>query len=143
MSLIPELSVSDYNTSLDFYTEVLCWDVLYARPEEGFAMLALGSTRLMIDQLGLGRDFDAGLTTTDRPFGRGVNLEITVAAISPLLAALAAAGHRLHLPEEEKWYRTGNDEIGQRQFIVADPDGYLLRFVEPLGRRALRGNDAL
>lgn len=89
----------------------------------------------MLDQLGLGRDFDPGLRPADRPFGRGLNLQIEVPAIAPLLAALAAAGHPLHLPPEDRWYRTGAVQRGNRQFVVADPDGYLLRFYHDLGTR--------
>lgn len=36
---------------------------------------------------------------------------------------------------EERWYRPDAFEAGNRQFVVADPDGYLLRFFEDLGRR--------
>lgn len=36
---------------------------------------------------------------------------------------------------EEAWYRKGDFEVGQRQFLVQDPDGYLLRLVEGLGER--------
>ena len=42
----------------------------------------------------------------------------------------------LTLPLEERWYRAGAGQIGQRQFVVADPDGYLLRFVRLLGAPA-------
>ena len=41
----------------------------------------------------------------------------------------------LFLDLEEKWYRTGDGETGVLQFVVADPDGYLLRFYEPLPPR--------
>ena len=143
MSLIPELSVSDFPASLRFYTQLLGWQIAYARPEEHFAMLTHDAARLMIDGLGHGRDFDTSLTARDRPFGRGLNLEITVPAIAPLLDNLAAAGHPPHLPPEEKWYLAGATQIGQRQFIVADPDGDLLRFVESLGTRPAGGSDAL
>ena len=51
------------------------------------------------------------------------------------LAALEAASWPLYLAPEEKWYRAGNRESGVRQFIVQDPDGYLLRFQESLGLR--------
>jgi hypothetical protein len=30
---------------------------------------------------------------------------------------------------------SGARHSGQRQFLVQDPDGYLLRFAEPLGER--------
>jgi hypothetical protein len=37
----------------------------------------------------------------------------------------------------EGWYRTGGVETGQRQFLVQDPDGYLLRLAEVLGERPI------
>jgi GNAT superfamily N-acetyltransferase len=37
---------------------------------------------------------------------------------------------------EERWYRENEIENGQRQFVVADPDGYLLRFFTDLGQRS-------
>ncbi|HEY0476960.1 MAG TPA: hypothetical protein VGD37_05520 [Kofleriaceae bacterium] len=36
---------------------------------------------------------------------------------------------------EERWYRRNDHEVGNRQFVVADPDGYLLRFFGDLGQR--------
>lgn len=36
---------------------------------------------------------------------------------------------------EERWYRQGEEEFGNRQFVLIDPDGYLLRFFTDLGRR--------
>ncbi|MBB2958163.1 hypothetical protein FHX72_002308 [Pseudoclavibacter helvolus] len=38
----------------------------------------------------------------------------------------------------ETRYRVGEREVGVRQFLVTDPDGYLIRFQESLGgeRRA-------
>jgi catechol 2,3-dioxygenase-like lactoylglutathione lyase family enzyme len=132
-ALVPELSVRDCGRSLAFYRDLLGFELRYERPEEGFACLALGRAELMIDQIGIGRDFQE--VGPDDRLGRGVNLQITVAAIAPLLAALAAAGRGLHLPAEERWYRRGGEELGVRQFVVADPDGYLLRFSEPLGTR--------
>ena len=62
-------------------------------------------------------------------------VEIRVPDIAPLLATLAAHGIALHLPPEDRWYRRDSLETGNRQFIVADPDGYLLRFYQDLGLR--------
>lgn len=42
------------------------------------------------------------------------------------------------IPFEDRWYREGDTELGNRQFVVADPDGYLLRFFTDLGQRPLR-----
>lgn len=134
-SLVPELSVTDFSASMDFYVGLLGWRVIYDRPEDGFAYLRLGEAALMIDALSVGRNFDATLRAEDRPFGRGMNLEISLPTIAPQLAALERAAYPLLLAPEEKWYRQGDREIGQRQFIVADPDGYYLRFCESLGHR--------
>lgn len=132
-ALVPELSVRDWRASLAFYRDLLGFAVSYVREEEGFACLLLGRASLMIDQIGIGRDF-APIAPGDR-LGLGVNLEIGVPSVEPMLARLAAAGHALHLPAEDRWYRRDDEEVGVRQFVVADPDGYLLRFSEPRGTR--------
>lgn len=134
-ALVPEFAVSDWRASRRFYRDVLGFTVPYERPDEGFCYLCLGEAELMIDQVGLGRTFDDGHAPLDRPFGRGLNVQIRVAGIAALVAALARAGHPLFLPVERRWYRTGEREIGQDQFVVADPDGYLLRFCEEVGTR--------
>ena len=46
-------------------------------------------------------------------------------------------GRPILVPLEERWYARGDTEIGHRQFVVADPDWYLLRFHEPLGVRGV------
>lgn len=137
-AITPELAVTDCGVSLRFYRDILGFAVDYQRPEEGFAFLSLGEARLMIDQIGLGRDFDDGHLPDARPFGRGVNLQIKVADVGALAAALRARDIPLMLPMEDKWYRKGDHEVGNRQFMVADPDGYLLRFFEDLGLRPLK-----
>ena len=136
-ALVPEFAVSDFAASKSFYCQLLGFRCLYARPEEGFAYLALGEAELMIDQIGQGRSFDDGHLPQTYPFGRGLNVQIEVPAIAPLLSALKAANWPLYLPPEDRWYRRDQTELGNRQFVVADPDGYLLRFFESLGTRAL------
>jgi len=135
-ALVPEFAVSDFDVSKTFYCDVLGFTYMYGRPEEGFAYLALGQAELMIDQVGQGRTFDDGHLPTSYPYGRGLNVQIQVISIAPLLLNLRKAQHALYLKPEEKWYRKGAQDVGNRQFVVADPDGYLLRFFEPLGIRA-------
>ncbi|HLQ17804.1 MAG TPA: VOC family protein, partial [Tabrizicola sp.] len=118
-----------------FYCDVLGFHCRHDRPEDGFAYLVLGAAHLMIDQIGLGRTFDEGHKPAAPPFGWGVNLQIEVDRIEPLLASLSAANWPLVLPSEDKWYRAWSNELGNRQFVVADPDGYLLRFFQDLGTR--------
>jgi catechol 2,3-dioxygenase-like lactoylglutathione lyase family enzyme len=134
-ALIPELSVSDWQKSRAFYRELIGFEIDYERPEEGFSMLRLGTAQLMIDQIGIGRDFDHPDAVRDYPFGRGVNLQIRVPSVAAILARLEAAGVPLYLALEETWYRRDDHQVGNRQFVVADPDGYLLRLFEDLGAR--------
>ena len=134
-ALIPELAISDSARSLHFYRDILGFSVRYERPEEGFAFLELGEAQLMIDEIGKGRTFEMVDAPLEHPLGRGVNLQIKAPAVLPLVRRLDIAGVPLTYPLEEKWYRTGDRETGQRQFVVTDPDGYLLRFFEHIGTR--------
>lgn len=135
-TLVPEFSVSDWRRSKAFYCDVLGFNCAYERPEEGFCYLQLGDAELMIDQIGQGRTFDDGYLPVSYPFGMGLNVQIRVPSVAPLVEALADINHPLFLPVEEKWYRVGDGEGGNRQFVVADPDGYLLRFFQDLGMRS-------
>lgn len=62
-----------------------------------------------------------------QPYGRGINLTLDVDDIDNLCTAITAAGHRLYLPVEERWYDRRDDAVGVCQFAVQDPDGYLIR----------------
>lgn len=132
--LVPELYVSDIDRSLRFYTGVLGFAVLYDRPAERFAYLDLDGAALMLDQpADPGRLWLAG--PLEPPYGRGINLQIEVADVDALNAAVLAVGAPIERPLEERWYRRRDEWLGQRQFVVQDPDGYLLRFCQPLGSR--------
>ena len=136
-ALIPELAVSDWRASLEFYCHRLGFSVVYRRPDEGFALLELGKAQLMIDQIGQGRTFDFNDAPREYPFGRGLNIQLRVPSVDAILANLHANGIALYLPLEERWYRRHGLELGLRQFVVPDPDGYLLRLFEPLGERRI------
>jgi len=140
-ALVPELSVTDLRTSLRFWCGLCGFAVVFDRPDEGFAYLDLRGAQVMLDQRGLTRDWETGAMET--PFGRGINLQLAVPALEPVLAALAAAAWPLFLAPEEKWYRTGGVETGVRQFLVQDPDGYLVRFSAWIGERAIATPDGL
>ena len=140
-SLVPELSVTDLGESLRFWCGLCGFAVVFDRPEEGFAYLDRGGAQDMLDQRGLTRDWETA--AMEIPFGRGINLQVGVPALEPILTALAAADWPLFLVPEEKWYRTGAVETGVRQFLVQDPDGYLVRFSARIGERAASKPDGL
>ena len=130
--LVPELDVEDLAASLDFWCGALGFRIAYQRPENDFAYLERPEgAQLMLERRN--GHWDTG--ALERPFGRGVNFQVAVTAVAPILAALAARAWPLFRPSHDAWYRAGAEEVGNRQFLVQDPDGYLLRFAEALGRR--------
>ena len=128
--LVPELLITDLATSLNFWVTLCGFGILYDRPEEGFAYLHSGTAHLMLEQLGVGRNWVTG--TLEKPLGRGVNFQVTVPAITPLVERLSSAGWPLFMAPEDKWYQTGDTQAGLSQFLVQDPDGYLVRFASRL-----------
>lgn len=134
--LVPEFYSSDFLCSLKFYTKTLGFSVRYARMEERFAYLEREGAQLMIEQtVDPARAFVIGELA--HPYGRGMNLQIMVSDVDSLYATVQAARGTIFLPIEDKWYRADSIELGNRQFVVADPDGYLLRFAEFLGQRPI------
>lgn len=133
-SLVPELYVSDFDYSLEFYTAVLGFRVGYARPTEKFAYLEREDAALMIEQP-IGRTWLAG--PLEKPYGRGVNLQIGVTSADTLHRAVQAAGVVTLQSLEQRDYGRAADMVTVRQFVIADPDGYLLRFSETIGARPI------
>ncbi len=133
-SLIPELKVLDYDKSLDFYTRLAGFKIIYDRLEENFAMLEANDARLMIEGFtNKSRSWLVG--QMERPFGRGMHLQIEVQDVQHLYQNFKKAKYPIFFDLEEKWYRVNDKEIGHKQFLVQDPDGYLLRFFEKIGSR--------
>lgn len=129
--LIPELSVTDIKESLPFYTEVIGFKVEYSRPEEKFYFLSIDGAQLMVEEVN--NHWWTG--ELERPFGRGLNFQIEVGDVSAIIGRLEEAGIALFRPLKESWYRGDGVEFGQLEFLVQDPDGYLLRFIQDIGER--------
>ena len=132
-ALVPELMVADLAASLAFWCGPCGFRVLFDRPEEGFACVERDGSRVMLDELPEGGPHRWEVAPTDRPFGRHVNFEIAVEDSAPVLAALAARRWPLFMEPETKTYRVGAADVTVRQFLVQDPDGYLLRFSQEIG----------
>ena len=143
-SLVPELDVTELPRSLAFYVGTVGFTLVFERPAERFAYLAMNGAEVMLQEAnGPGRRFRTA--PLERPFGRGINLQILVPDVDATYAAVRALGLEPVVPLEERWYdvdvvtpsgrweSAGSMKAGNRQFVVADPDGYLLRFYTSLG----------
>ena len=134
--LVHELSVTDYEASRHFWCDLIGFSLRYERPEEGFGYLVLGNAHLMLDQINRGRTWETG--ALEPPLGRGINFEVQVENLDTVLWRITNAGWPIFVEPEEKWYRADDIEIGVRQFLVQDPDGYLLRLQQEIGERPVR-----
>lgn len=129
-SLIPELMVTNLQRSVKFYTHLLGFTIEYSR--ERFVFLSFQESQLMISEN------DAWNTGKLKfPFGRGINLQIEVKTISPLIQSLQRSKYPLFRDTQDNWYQQNDKLLGNREFLVQDPDGYLLRFFQSLGAKKL------
>ncbi len=136
--LVPELYCSNFIASLHFYIDLIGFSILYDRPEKNFAYLDFDGVHLMLDETPEVTDNPRSWWTAkaEKPYGRGINLQIEVSDVDAICQRLTQNQWPLFRPMEEKWYRVNDCEMGNRQFLVQDPDGYLLRFFGDLGERA-------
>ena len=139
-ALVPELHCSDLDKSLAFYVGLLGFRILYDRPEDRFAFLERSGAELMLEEHAPGARMLAK-APFEQPYGRGINFQIRVEDADALHAAVVSAGLSIFLPMEERWYRRDDTEIGTRQFIVEDPDGYLIRLQQDIGTQPAQGRE--
>ena len=95
-AMVPELLVSDLDASLRFWCGLCGFTVAYDRPEDRFAYLDRAGLQVMLEEVMVpgSRWVTAPL---QQPFGRGINLQITVDDMTPILTSLDAAGWPLFL----------------------------------------------
>jgi len=127
--LIPELTVSDMKKSIHFYTKIIGFKIEYRR--EKFAFLSFQGTQIMIETCK--SRWKTG--KLEYPFGRGINFQIEVDNISPIIKSLKNNKYPIKIEPKANWYRKSNLLMGNREFLVMDPDGYLLRFTQDLGNK--------
>ncbi len=127
-AIVPELSVSDIQKSLDFYVTVLKFTVEYQRPQDKFAYLSYGEAQLMIEQIN--EHWHVGKLVY--PFGRGVNLQIETSDIFQIQKNLKDNNISPFKDIFESTYRSDNQVFKQLEILVQDPDGYLWRFSQDI-----------
>ncbi len=122
--LIPELSVLNIEKSKEFYVNVLGFKIEYERPEDKFVFLSMGEIQIMIEQVN--NHWNVG--ELSYPFGRGINFQLEVDNIDEIANNLKTAGIKLYKDLFESHYKNGETVYHEKELLVQDPDGYLLRF---------------
>lgn len=131
---IPELSVTNLENSLNFY-KALGFRIEYERPENKFSFLSLGAIQFMLQELDDNNKWDVAPLTY--PFGNGINFQLEVENVDKIYNSLKENNYKIAFEIEENWYRQDNKLLGNKEFLVQDPDGYLLRFSEDLGEKEI------
>ena len=130
--IIPELSVTNINKSMKFY-QTIGFKIEYERPENKFVFLSMGEIQFMIQEISENDKWN--VAPLAYPFGNGINFQLEVEDVNTIYNALKNNNYAIKYEIEENWYRQDNKLLGNKEFLVQDPDGYLLRFSEDLGER--------
>jgi catechol 2,3-dioxygenase-like lactoylglutathione lyase family enzyme len=138
--IVPELYVTDLARSLRFYLDGLGFEIAYERPETRFVAINLAGSLVMLEETTVRSpapdgEFEAGEWRTadlEFPYGRGVSFQVNVADVVATHARIVDAGYTVKVGLHERAYRVGESAIRLRQFLVMDPDGYLIRPAQPL-----------
>ena len=133
-ALVPELIVTDLEKSYYFWVNILGFSVKYQRTEDKFKKKKKKREQFMLEEL---QDDQWVTGELNYPLGRGINFQLEVKQLDDILNRLHKAQWSIFSGLEERWYRAENVEHGQKQFLVQDPDGYLLRIIAVIGDRAI------
>ena len=126
-ALIPELTVTNIDVTKQFYMSTLGFKLEYERANEKFIFLSYGKSQFMFEEIHLdGWNVDS----LEYPLGRGINFSIACSDVDQLYEAVINSKIIIYRELKETTYLCdGNQEI-QKEFLIQDPDGYLLRFTD-------------
>lgn len=121
--MIPELSVSNIETSKYFY-EDLGSKIVYERPENEFCFMQLENNQIMIEE----NNGNWNVAKMEYPYGNGINISMSVEDVENLYKTLKEKQVKFFFDLEVNEYKVGNKIFRDEEFLLQDPDGYLLRF---------------
>ncbi len=123
-NLIPELSVFDILQTKNFYKE-LGFKIEYERQKEKFIFMSFQDSQFMFEQI-----HDEGWNTGELiyPLGRGINFSIAVDDIENLYTLVKIKKLEIYKKLTKSVYLVNGIEEIQMEFLIQDPNGYLLRF---------------
>ncbi len=126
-SLIPELTVSNIEKTKEFYVDILGFKIEFERLEDKFVFLSLGGAQMMFEEY---HEKGWNVAELEYPYGRGINFEIGVSDIDNLYNNVLKAGIEPYRELKTNVYVVDGKQTQQKEFLIMDYDGYLLRFVD-------------
>ena len=122
-SLIPELSVSNIENSIEFYTSI-GFKIIYERKKDNFCFLELENNQIMIEQIN--NNWNTGIL--EYPFGRGINISMSIKNIDQYYNKIKEKNIKIFQEIQINKYQVDEKIYEDKEFLIQDPDGYLLRF---------------
>ena len=95
----------------------------------------MGEIQFMLQEIADNDKWD--VAPLSYPFGNGINFQLEVDNVDNIYKALKEKNYKITFEIEENWYRKDNKLLGNKEFLIQDPDGYLLRFLEDLGENTI------
>ena len=123
-TMIPELSVFDIEQTKRFYND-LGFKIEYERPEEKFVFMSFQDSQFMFEQI---HDNGWNIGELIYPLGRGINFSIAVDDIEGLYKLVKTLNLEIYRELNRSIYQVDGTEETQTEFLIQDPNGYLLRF---------------
>ncbi|MCS6105366.1 VOC family protein [Clostridium botulinum] len=122
--LVPELSVEDIEKSKEFYIDILGFKLEYERIEDKFAFISFEEAQIMIEEI----NEYWNTATLEYPFGRGINFQINVSSVDGIISSLNKNNVEVFRDVKINTYEGNGEAYVEKEMLVQDPDGYLLRF---------------
>ena len=121
--LIPELSVTNIEKSKKFYLD-LGFEIMYERKEDKFCFIELEGNQMMIEEI----NDNWNTANLEYPFGRGINISMSIRDINKYYEKIKQKGIPLFKEIMKNEYTVKDVTYVDEEFLIQDPDGYLLRF---------------
>ena len=114
----------DINRTKDFYKK-LGFKIEYERAEENFVFMSFEDSQFMFEQI-----HDKGWNTDalEYPLGRGINLSIAVENVEALYETVKNGQMDIYRELTKSTYLVNGIAKEPIEFLIQDPNGYLLRF---------------
>ena len=97
---------------------------VYERKDDYFAFLQLENNQIMIEQIN--QHWNTG--KLEYPFGRGINISMSVSNIDQFYIILKQKNVIFFKEFMVNKYQANDTIYEDKEFLIQDPDGYLLRF---------------
>lgn len=97
---------------------------MYERKEDKFCFLYLEDNQIMIEEIN--NNWNVG--EMKYPFGNGINISMTVSDIDSFYESIISKKVVLFRKIKTSKYRVDDIIYEDKEFLLQDPDGYLLRF---------------